>query len=448
MTKVHISDHFTYKNIFKTTIFPIVMMVFTSLYVIVDGIFIANFASDSGFAAVNLVFPFIMIVGGFGFMMGTGGTALVSKLLGEQQKEKANRVFSLIIYVTIGLGIIFSIAGFLLIPTLVKGAAGVTEDASQEMIDEAILYGRILMSCQVIYILQNAFQSFFMVAEKTKLGFCFTLGGGILNMILDAIFIGVLKLGVAGAAGATIAGYVVAGIGPLIYFIFQRKGIIFLEKPDKDIKNFLQSAYNGISEFVSNISMNVVAIIYNIQLLRMYGENGVSTYGIIMYLSFVFVAIFIGYSLGMAPPVGYNYGAKNKEELHNILTKSLVIIVVISVAMAVISFITARLFTNVFARDNEELANLSTYAMRIYSIAFLACGFSIYISSFFTALNNGTISGLLSFSRTFLFQVLFGITFPLFLPKESIWWAIASAEVVSVFASFLFLMFNKKRYGY
>lgn len=448
MTKVHISDHFTFKNIFKATIFPIVMMVFTSLYVIVDGIFIANFASNNAFAAVNLVFPFIMIIGGFGFMMGTGGTALVSKLLGEGQKEKANRVFSLIIYGTLGLGVLFSIAGFFLVPILVRGAAGVNESASQEMIDEAILYGRILMSCQFIYIMQNTFQSFFMVAEKTKLGFCFVLGGGISNMILDAIFIGVLKWGVVGAACATIAGYVIAGIGPLIYFIFQRKGNIYLEKPDLEIKNYFKSAYNGISEFVSNISMNVVAIIYNIQLLKMYGEDGVSAYGIIMYLSFVFVAIFIGYSLGMAPPVGYNYGAKNKEEMHNILHKSLAIIAVIGVVMAIISFFTARLFSNVFAHGNEELAALATYAMRIYSIAFLACGFSIYISSFFTALNNGTISGALSFSRTFLFQVLFGLTFPLLLPRESIWWAIASAEVVSVFASFTFLMVNKKKYGY
>lgn len=448
MTKVHICDHFTLKNIFKATIFPIVMMVFTSLYVIVDGIFIANFASNSAFAAVNLVFPFIMIIGGFGFMMGTGGTALVSKLLGEQQKEKANKVFSLIIYVTLGLGVIFSAVGFLLTPVLVRSAAGVSENSSEEMVNEAILYGRILMSCQFIYIMQNTFQSFFMVAEKTKVGFRFTLGGGIANMILDAIFIGVLKWGIVGAACATIAGYVIAGIGPLIYFICQRKGIIFLEKPDKDIKNYFRSAYNGISEFVSNISMNVVAIIYNIQLLRMYGENGVSAYGIIMYLSFVFVAIFIGYTLGMAPPVGYNFGAKNKEELHNILTKSLAIIAVISVVMSVISFFTASLFSNVFANGNEELAAIATYAMRVYSIAFLACGFSIYISSFFTALNNGTISGALSLSRTFIFQVLFGLTFPLFLPRESIWWAIAAAEVVSVFASFTFLMVNKKKYGY
>ena len=448
MIKVHISDHFTYKNIFKATIFPIIMMVFSSLYTIVDGIFIANFASNSGFAAVNLVFPFIMIVGGFGFMMGTGGTALVSKLLGEQQKEKARCVFSLIIYMTIGIGIILSIVGFIVIPHVVRLTASVSESSSEEMINEAILYGRILMIAQVVYILQNTFQSFFMVAEKTKLGFFFVLGGGISNMILDAIFIGVLKWGVTGAACATIGGYLIAGIGPLIYFICQRKGIIFLQKPDFHISNYFRSAYNGLSEFVSNISMNVVAIIYNIQLLKMYGENGVSTYGVVMYLSFVFVAIFIGYSLGMAPVVGYNYGAQNKEEMHNVLNKSLIILSVISIIMAITSFLTARLSAHIFAGDNEELRNLVTYAMRIYSIAFLACGFSIYISSFFTALNNGLISGILSFSRTFMFQVLFGLTFPLFLPRESIWWAIASAEVVSVFVCFIFLMVNKKRYGY
>ncbi len=445
---VRLSDHFDNKKIFKITIFPIIMMVFTSLYSIVDGIFISNFANQSSFAAVNLVMPFIMIVGTVGFMMGTGGMAYVSKALGEGDKEKANRSFSLIVYATIIIGIIVSIIGFFLIEPIVKAMGNINPDTSEEMVNEAILYGRILTSCQVFFMIQGLFQSFFLVAEKSKLGFIVTLASGITNMIFDFLFIGIFKWGVVGAALATIMGYLVAAIFSLLYFRFNKKLVIRLGKTKFNHKIILKSAYNGLSEFVNNVSMSVAAIVYNIQLLRLYGENGVSAYGIIMYVSFVFVAIFIGYSIGVSPVIGYNYGAANSKELKNVFKRSLIIILVAGVIMTIASELSAKLFSSIFSNGNEELLELSTLAMQIYSSAYVITGLSIFTSSFFTALNNGTVSATVSLFRTLVFQVLFVLILPLIFGNIGIWLSRPFTEVASLALSITFLIINKKKYNY
>ena len=448
--KVHISDHFTYKNIFKICFFPIVMMVFTSLYSIIDGIFIANFTEGtSAFAAVNLVFPIVMIVGCIGFMMGTGGTALVAKLLGEKENEKANRAFSLVVYFTIGIGAIFSIVGFFLIPTLVNAMASLSENSTQEMINDAIIYGRVLMVSQIPSMLQFAFQTFFMVAEKNRIGFRFTIAAGVTNMVLDALLIGVAKMGVLGAGIATSIGYCVGGFGPVIYFFIKKDGLIHLGKTNFDIKIIGKSAYNGMSEFVSNVSASVVSIIYNAQLLKAFGENGVSAYGIIMYVAFVFISIFIGIALGMCPCVGYNYGAKNKEEMRNILNKTLIVISAVAVFQALFAFLMARPLSSIFSNGNQELEDLSEYAMKVYSLAFLGSGFSMFITSFFTALNNGTVSANLAFTRTIVLQISFAFLFPLiFGSSYSLWWAITIAEIFAMMVGFIALFFKRKKYGY
>ena len=445
---VHLSDHFTYKKIFKITIFPIIMMIFTSLYSIVDGIFISNFANESSFAAVNLVMPFIMIVGTIGFMMGTGGMAYVAKLLGEKNQKKANQAFSLIVYATIVIGIIVSIICFFFIDPIVRAMGNINVNTSEEMVNEAIIYGRILIASSVLFMLQNLFHSFFLVAEKSRRGFIVTLAAGITNIILDALFIGVFKWGVVGAAIATASGYFVAAAYSIIYFRFKKNLIINLGKTKFNAKIVLRSLYNGLSEFVSNISFNVAAIVYNIQLLRLLGENGVSAYGIIMYVSFIFVAIFIGYSIGISPVIGYNYGANNSQELKNVLKKSLIIIIITGIVMTVVSELSARLFSSIFANGNEELLNISTDAMRIFSTAYVITGFAIFISSFFTALNNGTVSAIISLLRTLVFQIAFVLLLPLIFGDVGIWLARPITEVASVIISIIFLIVNKRKYNY
>jgi len=445
---VHLSDHFTYKKIFKITIFPIIMMIFTSLYSIVDGIFISNFANESSFAAVNLVMPFIMIVGTIGFMMGTGGMAYVAKLLGEKNQKKANQAFSLIVYATIVIGIIVSIICFFFIDPIVRAMGNINANTSEEMVNEAIIYGRILIASSVLFMLQNLFHSFFLVAEKSRRGFIVTLAAGITNIILDALFIGVFKWGVVGAAIATALGYFVAAAYSIIYFRFKKNLIINLGKTKFNAKIVLRSLYNGLSEFVSNISFNVAAIVYNIQLLRLLGENGVSAYGIIMYVSFIFVAIFIGYSIGISPVIGYNYGANNSQELKNVLKKSLIVIIITGIVMTVVSELSARLFSSIFANGNEELLNISTDAMRIFSTAYVITGFAIFISSFFTALNNGTVSAIISLLRTLVFQIAFVLLLPLIFGDVGIWLARPITEVASVIISIIFLIVNKRKYNY
>ncbi len=445
---VHINEHFTFKKIFKITAFPIIMMLFISLYSVVDGLFISNFSNNDAFAAVNLIFPLIMIIGSIGFMLGTGGTALVSKYLGEQNKEKANKTFSLIVYATITFGIFFSIAGALLVKPVVYLLASLSKDSAQTMIDYAIMYGQVMMLGQVAFMLQNVFQSFFLVAEKGRTGFIFVLFAGLSNIVFDALFIVVFKMEILGAALGTIIGYIIGGFGPLLYFIIKKDLPIKLGKAELNFKDLLKSLYNGMSEFVSNISMSLVSIIYNAQLLKAYGVNGISAYGVVCYVSFLFVAIFISYSIGMAPAVGYNYGAKNKEELHNILKKSLIIIGSISVLMCVFSLASSHPIALLFSRNEEELIKLTTTAMIIYSFAYLAMGISIYSSSFFTALNNGIVSAVISLCRTLLFQIALAFLFPLIFGDKSLWWAIVTGEILSVILSTIFLLTMRKKYGY
>lgn len=445
---VRISDHFTFKRIFKMTIAPILMMVFSSLYSVVDGFFVSNFAGKNAFTAVNLIFPVIMIVAGIGFMFGTGGSAFVSALLGKKEEEKAQKAFSMTIYFAFLFGLVLSMIIFFCIDPIVHGLASINESTSEETIQSAILYGRIMMAGECFYILQNAFQSFFSVAEKPALGFIFTLFAGLANMFFDFLFVGVLKLGISGAAAASLIGMAVGSIGPFLYFTINRKNLIHLGRPEANIKDLLQIMSNGSSEFISNISTSIVSMVFNIQLLRLLGENGVSAYGIIMYVSFIFMAIFLGYSIGMAPAVGYNYGANNKAELKNILRKGLLIIGITGGVMVGLSEAMAIPFSRIFSSGSEELQQVASTAMRIYSISYLFCGFSIYGSSFFTALNNGMISALISILRTLGFQLVSVIILPLTIGVNGIWLSMVVAEIGSFFMTIIFLLIKKKRYSY
>lgn len=445
---VRISDHFTFKRIFKMTIAPILMMVFSSLYSVVDGFFVSNFAGKNAFTAVNLIFPVIMIVAGIGFMFGTGGSAFVSALLGKKEEEKAQKAFSMTIYFAFLFGLVLSMIIFFCIDPIVHGLASINESTSEETIQSAILYGRIMMAGECFYILQNAFQSFFSVAEKPALGFIFTLFAGLANMFFDFLFVGVLKLGISGAAAASLIGMAVGSIGPFLYFTINRKNLIHLGRPEANIKDLLQIMSNGSSEFISNISTSIVSMVFNIQLLRLLGENGVSAYGIIMYVSFIFMAIFLGYSIGMAPAVGYNYGANNKAESKNILRKGLLIIGITGGVMVGLSEAMAIPFSRIFSSGSEELQQVASTAMRIYSISYLFCGFSIYGSSFFTALNNGMISALISILRTLGFQLVSVIILPLTIGVNGIWLSMVVAEIGSFFMTIIFLLIKKKRYSY
>ncbi len=441
--KIQLSSHFTYKKLFYFCISPIIMMVFTSIYGVVDGFFISNYVGKTPFAAINLIMPFIMILGSVGFMIGTGGSALVAKTLGEGKQEKANCYFTMLIKLTVILGVFLTLIGILFIRPI-SFMLGATEN----MIEDCVIYGRIVLLFNIAFMLQNVFQTFLAAAEKPKLGLVVTTIAGVTNMILDALFIVGFKWGVAGAAIATGIGQCVGGIVPLIYFIRPNGSRLQLIKAGMEGNILLKACANGSSELMSNISSSLISVVYNLQLLRFAGENGVAAYGTIMYVQFIFIAIFIGYTIGTAPIVSYHYGAGNHKELKNLLKKSLTIVSIAGLSMMLIAWRLSGPLSKVFVGYDEELFELTKHAFRLFSFSFILSGVNIFSSSFFTALNNGGVSAAISFLRTLVFQIAFVILLPAFLGLDGIWWSITVAEIFAFFVSLVFLFLNRKKYHY
>lgn len=442
---IRLFDHFTFKKLLLFTLPSIAMMIFTSIYGVVDGVFISNFAGDTSFAAINFIMPFIMIMGSFGFMFGTGGSALIAKTMGEGDIEKANRLFSMLTCISVLVGVVIAVLGVIFVRPLV-----ILLGASDTMIEDCVTYGRILLIAMPAYMLQQEFQSFYVTAEKPQMGLITTIAAGVSNMLLDALFIVAFKWGVMGAAVATAISQVVGGGIPIVYFCCRNSSLLRLSKPSFDGKALLKACSNGSSELMSNAATSIVGLLYNVQLMKYAGEEGVSAYGVMMYVSMIFMAIFIGYAVGTAPIVGYNYGANNHDELKNVFKKSALIICVTSVAMLGLSEALAVPIGYLFMRNSESTLKLTIYGFRIFSFQFLFCGISIYGSSFFTALNNGLISALISFLRTLVFQLAAIMILPLIWspPVDGIWYSIIIAEFISAVLTVVFLFAYKNKYKY
>lgn len=440
---IQLSDHFTYKKLLRFVIPSIVMMIFTSVYGVVDGLFVSNFAGKTAFAAVNLIMPVLMILGTVGFMIGAGGSAIVSKTLGEGNREKANQYFSMLIYTSIIGGIVLTIAGqiFLRPVSIMLGAEG-------DMIDNCVQYGRIIISALVPFMLQNVFQSFLITAEKPHFGLFITVMAGCTNMLLDFLFVGVLKWGITGAAAATAISQCIGGLIPLIYFLRKNSSILRLTKAHFNGCILLKTCTNGSSELMTNISMSLVTILYNFQLMRFAGQDGIVAGGVIMYAGFIFAAAFIGYSIGCAPIIGYNFGAQNHSELKNLFKKSMMIIGVSGVIMFVLSVFTSHPLSKIFVGYDSGLLGMTSRAFKIYSLSFIIWGFNIFGSAFFTALNNGLVSAVISFLRTLLFQIIVVIVLPVFLGLDGIWFANVAAELLSLAVTAGFFIGEKNKYHY
>lgn len=440
---IQLSDHFNYRKLLRFTVPSIIMLVFTSVYGVIDGFFVSNFVGKTPFTAVNFIMPFLMILGSLGFMFGTGGGALIAKTLGEGDKEKANKTFSLIVYTSFVCGVVLAILGVLFIRPVASllGADG-------QLLEDSVTYGRIILLAIPAYILQYEFQCLFATAEKPKLGLYVTVAAGLTNMVLDALFVAVFSWGLFGAAFATALSQCVGGILPLIYFGRKNSSVLRLGKTKMDAKAIFQTCLNGSSEFLSNISMSVVSMLYNARLLHYSGNDGVAAYGVLMYVSFVFQAVFIGYSTGISPIISYNFGAKNQKELKGLLRKSLVLIGIFATAMFVCAEMLSRPLSLIFVSYDEGLLSLTVRAFSIFSFSFLFSGFAIYGSSFFTALNDGPVSAAISFFRTLIFQIAAVLIFPLIWGVDGIWFSIVAAEAMAVVVTVLFLMIKQKKYNY
>ena len=440
---IQLSDHFTYRRLIRFVIPSVAMMILTSIYGVVDGLFVSNFVGKTPFAAVNLVIPFTMILGAFGFMLGTGGTALVAKTLGEGRQEEANRIFSMLIYFALGLGVLLTIFGIAVLKRIV-----IKMGADDALLRHCMIYGRIVLLGIPFYMLQNMFQNFLIAAEKPQLGLIVTIAAGVTNMVLDALFIAVLGWGVAGAAVATALGQCVGGLIPFVYFARKNSSKLSLVKTRLMGGALFHACTNGSSELVSNVSMSLVGMLYNLQLMKFAGENGVAAYGVIMYVNFIFIAIFLGYAYGSAPIVAFNYGARRTEELQNVLKKSLKLILGTGISLFLIATVFAGVLSGLFVGYDAELYRLTVRGFHLYAISFLLCGFNIYGSSFFTALNNGMVSAAISFLRTVVFEVAAVLILPLFFGLDGVWCAITVAELASILITIGAFSALRKRYQY
>ena len=443
--QIQLSDHFTYKKLLRFTIPSMIMMVFTSIYSVVDGIFVSNFAGKTPFAAINLIMPFLMVFSAIGFMIGTGGSALVSMTLGEGEKERANRLFSLLIYVTIFFGIAMTVIGLIFLRPVARflGAEG-------EMLEHCVTYGRIIMPALTFFMLQNTFQSFLITAEKPKLGLWVTVAAGCTNIVLDALFVGAFGWGLVGAAVATAFSQLVGGLVPLVYFVLPNSSLLRLTscKFDGRIRALARTCTNGSSELMTNVSLSLVNMLYNLQLMRFAGEDGVAAYGVIMYVNFIFISIFIGYSIGSAPIIGYHFGARNHGELQNMYRKSLTLVGGFSLVLTLLAELLSRPLSLIFVSYDAALLEMTVRAFRIYSLCFLVLGFNIFGSSFFTALNNGLISAAISFLRTLLFQIAAVLLLPLVFGLDGVWLAIVAAELLALLVTVYFFIRMRRDYHY
>ena len=442
--RIQLSDHFHYRKLLAFTLPSIAMMVFTSIYSLVDGFFVSNFVGKTAFSAINLIGPVFSIVGSLGMMIGAGGTAIVGRTLGEKEPEKANQYFSMLIFTVLMIGTITAIIGWFITEPL-----AVMLGAEGQMLEDCIVYGRISFLGSPFFMLQFSMQTFFITAEKPRLGLAVTVLGGVSNMILDALLIAVFPLGVLGAAVATTLAQVIATLFALIYFAFPNNSLLHLTFKTRIYGRVLGSAcVNGSSEMVGNIAYSIVTILYNTLLLRYYGEDGVAAYGVLMYVGFIFSAIYYGYSMGVAPVISYNYGAANHKEMKNLFRKSMVLITLFGITMLAISQLATPLLSKIFVGYDKELYELTCHAMRIYSISFLVMGVAAFGSSFYTALNNGVISAVISFVRTFVFEIGAVLLLPFVFGEEAIWWAVVVSGVASTLLTVIFFVAYRKKYQY
>lgn len=441
--RIQLSDHFSYPRLLRFVLPSIIMMVFTSIYSVVDGLFVSNFAGKTAFAAVNLIMPVLMALGAIGFLIGTGGSAVVSKTLGEGDKKTASEYFSMLIYVTIGVGLFLTVVGQIFLAPIAASLG-----ATGQMLKDCVLYGRILLAFQTTFMLQCAFQSFMVAAEKPKLGLGVTVAAGMTNILLDALFVGGFRWGIAGAAAATVISQSVGGVFPIIYFLRNNDSLLRLTRTKLNLRVLLRVCANGSSELMTNLSSSVMNILYNFQLMRFAGENGVAAYGVIMYVNFIFAAVYFGYAIGSAPVISYQYGAGNHPELKNLFRKSLRITFCFGVAMLLLSQLLASPLAELFVGYDRELCELTCRGFRIYAVGFLVSGFSVFGSAFFTALNNGAVSAAISFLRMLVFQLIAILILPALLGIDGVWLAIVVAELMALAVSVFFFITKRQQYQY
>ncbi len=442
--RIQLSDHFSYGKLIRFTLPSITMMIVTSIYSVVDGYFISNFVGKTAFASVNLIIPYLQILGGVGAMLGIGGSALTAKTLGEGDIPRARRYFTMMVYLMIAAGVLFGAIGAIFLRPMAY-VFGATDD----MIGDIMVYGNTCMVFIVAFVVQYGVQSFLIVAEQPKLGLYATLLAGFTNMLLDFLFTAVFKWGVFGAALATGLSQTVGAGMPLLWFLSRsNNSALHFTRTRIELGAILKASANGSSEMMSSVSASITGILYNLQLMKYAGEDGVAAYGVVMYAAFIFLGIFVGYSTGSAPVMGYHYGAQNHAEIKNVLKKSLTLLAASAVVLTALAMLFARTLSKLFIGYDANLLEMTTHAFTICSIPFLFMWFNIYTSSFFTALNDGAVSAAISFMRALVLPVICILALPAIWQLDGVWYSMVASELLGVFVSLWFMLRKRKKYHY
>lgn len=444
---IKLSDKFNYSRLLRFALPSIVMVLISSVYGVVDGVIVSNYTDVEHFAALNLILPYITLLGAAGLMLGTGGSALVGKILGEGKSIRANGIFSLLTYTTIAIGLFLGLFGY-----ITSDAVANILGADETMQHLSFEYSGIIFLFLPCYVLQLYFQSLLTTAERPSLALQITLLAGITNIALDILFVIYLKQGLRGAAYATGVSQTFGGLLPLLYFILNRKKSdinIKLGVALWDLKAICKSCVNGLSEWLMSVSLAIVSFLYYYLLLTGdRGEMGVDTYGVLLYFSYIFIAVSVGFSRGIAPVISYHYGASDRHELHSLLMKGLLIVLVLNLVSGITAQVLSAPLANIFVGHDKGLYEYTVVAFRIYSIHFFVTGFNIYISSFFTALNNGKYSGWISVLRTICFESISILTIWMLFGVDKIWWGVTIAEFLTMVIAFSFLFLKRNFYGY
>ncbi len=444
MSKIQLSDHFTYRRLLRFTLPSIAMMIFTSIYGVVDGFFVSNYVGKTAFAAVNLIYPYLQILGGVGAMFGVGGSALVAVTLGEGDVPRARRYFTMMVSLMIGAGVFFSVIGiiFLRPMALVFGA-------NENLMGECMIYGATCLVFNTAFLLQYGFQSYLIVAEKPRLGLVVTVLAGCTNMVLDFLFMAVFEMGILGAALATGLSQTVGALIPILWFLSRKNtSQLHFTKTRLEIKPMLKACVNGASEMMTSVSASITGILYNRQLMHYAGEDGVAAYGVVMYAAFIFIGVYIGYSTGSSPIMGYHYGAQNHAEMKNVRKRSMILLSCAAIVLTAIAIGFAKPIASIFVGYDVELLAITTRAFQICSVSFLVMWFSMYASSLFTALNNGVVSAAISFIRALVLPIVCIIVLPIFFELDGVWYTMVVSEAIGVVISLIFMLVYKKRYNY
>lgn len=441
--KIGLTGHYSVTRLVKTSLPLIAMMIVTSIYSVIDGYFVSNFAGSTEFASMNLVWPVLSLASAIGLMIGTGGSALVSKTLGEGDRRKAEGIFTMLVRVSIAVGCIVSVLLIVFMKDIVTALG-----AKGDMIPLAEEYGRIVSLGMVGFILQMEFQSFYMTAERPQLGTMMSIVSGVVNIALDALFIIAFGWGLEGAAVATAVSLGIGGAFPLVYFSSSsnKSNLKFIKGCGTDWKALGKACSNGISEYVGNVALSIVSIGYNIQLMKYIGENGVSAYGVIMYVGFIFGSVFIGYNLCASQVIAYNYGAGNRKELRSLLGKSLILIGTAGLILTAAAQLSAPLLSRIFVGYDDGLSELTVHALRLYMVSFLLCGFNTFCSAWFTALNNGIVSAVAAFSRTLVLELGTVFILPSIIGIDGIWFSVSVAEILAFLMTLTLIFCFRKRY--